>query len=157
MTSWHAQAETVPTTTVGHRPWLRFLGHFGEMFVVMMIGMPLFGMPEQAIVRAMGYPHPTQQFPVIAAFLMTINMTVPMVALMRYRGHSWARSGEMAAAMVVPSVAIIVLCVVGMIPTRSVSGLVMLLMLPAMLVVMLYRRTEYAHGGAHRHASAAGH
>ncbi len=35
--------------------------------------------------------------------LMGFNMTVPMVLWMRHRGHDWARSGEMAASMVVPS------------------------------------------------------
>jgi hypothetical protein len=32
-------------------------------------------------------------------FAMTFNMTLPMVALMRYRGHGWERCVEMAAAM----------------------------------------------------------
>jgi hypothetical protein len=58
--------------------------------------------------------------------VMTVSMTVPMVAWMRYRGHGWVRSGEMVGAMVVPALALIVPCVVGVFPHSSLSGAVML-------------------------------
>ena len=34
---------------------------------------------------------------------MAFDMTIPMVAVMLYRGHSWRSAGEMAAAMIVPA------------------------------------------------------
>ena len=140
---WHVPSDTVLTPHAGQwREWLRFLRHLGEMFLAMMLGMPLFGMPEQAFMRAIGYPHPTQQFPEVAAVVMAINMTIPMVAWMWYRGHGWERTGEMAAAMLVPAVALLALCLVGVIPHTALSGAIMIVMVPAMILVMLYRRAE---------------
>jgi hypothetical protein len=48
--------------------------------------------------------------------LLAFNMTLPMVLRMRHRGHSWERGGEMAAAMVVPALALLVLFWLGVIP-----------------------------------------
>jgi hypothetical protein len=75
---------------------------------------------------------------------MAFNMTMPMVLWMRYRGHSWQRGGEMAAAMNLPLLPLLVLYGVGAIPARSVLALQMLLMLPAMVGAMLYRKEEYS-------------
>ena len=80
-------------------------------------------------------------------------MTVPMVAWMRHRGHGWQPSSEMAAAMFVPTFA-----VVGLLATDAVTdfGVLMTLehvvMIPAMLIAMLLRLDEYT--GA-RHAARA--
>ena len=49
----------------------------------------------------------------LAVFAMTFNMTLPMVALMRYRGHSWERCGEMAGAMFVLALAVLVSVLAG--------------------------------------------
>jgi flagellar biosynthetic protein FliP len=92
---------------------------------------------------------------VLAAFAMAFNMTVPMVLWMRYRGHSWERGVEMAAAMNVPVLPLLVLYWFGAIPSEGVLGLQMMLMLPAMLGVMLFRKEEYsaphtAHGHRRR-------
>jgi hypothetical protein len=35
---------------------------------------------------------------------MGLTMTVPMVAWMRYRGHAWRPTNEMAASMLIPTV-----------------------------------------------------
>jgi hypothetical protein len=40
---------------------------------------------------------------------MAISMTIPMVAWMRYRRHSWRNSMEMGAAMMLPAVPFLVL------------------------------------------------
>ena len=40
---------------------------------------------------------------------MAFTMTVPMVAWMRYRGHSWQPTLEMAASMVIPTLIAIAL------------------------------------------------
>jgi flagellar biosynthetic protein FliP len=87
---------------------------------------------------------------VVSALVMTATMTVPMVLWMRVRGHSWERSGEMGAVMAIPSLAIVALAVAGVISRGGLAGTVMEPMLPAMLALMLYRRSEYAHCGSHR-------
>jgi flagellar biosynthetic protein FliP len=128
------------------RSWLRFLLHFGEMVVVMYLGMVVLDMPCGMVVSALGHP-PSE--PVTAAMLMTFTMTVPMVLWMRVRGHSWERSGEMGAVMVIPSLAIVALAIAGVISRDGLAGTVMYPMIPAMLALMLYRRSEYAHCGTH--------
>ena len=45
--------------------------------------------------------------------------------------------------MIVPTIALFPLSWAGIIAARSLSGLEMALMLPAMLLAMLYRRSEY--------------
>jgi flagellar biosynthetic protein FliP len=81
---------------------------------------------------------------VLAASAMAFNMTVPMVLWMRYRGHSWARGGEMALAMNLPVLPAFLLYWLGAIPSEGVLGLQMMLMLPAMVGAMLYRKEEYS-------------
>ena len=74
-----------------------FLGHFAEMFVAMMVGMPLFGMPMRALQAALLGPS-SVGIPELRALGMAVSMTVAMVAWMRYpavtRGaprSRWAR------------------------------------------------------------------
>ena len=129
------------------RSWLRFLLHFGEMVVAMWLGMYLLDMPSGMVISALGY---STSDPVTSALVMTVTMTVPMVLWMRVRGHSWERSGEMGAVMVIPAIGIVALAVAGAISRNGLAGVVMDPMIPAMLAVMLYRRSEYAHCGTHR-------
>ncbi len=63
---------------------------------------------------------------------------------MRYRRHPWAMCAEMATAMFVPAVTAIVLFWCGVIHNHSVAAVEMTAMRPAMLAVMLLRRTEYS-------------
>jgi hypothetical protein len=125
----------------------RFLGHLFEMVVVMMLGMCVLGAAFgtlHALLFGSGYAAAWRDHVVLAAFAMAFNMTVPMVLWMNYRGHSWERGGEMAAAMNLPVLPLLVLHWVAAIPARGVLGLQMMLMVPAMLVVMLYRKDEYS-------------
>jgi hypothetical protein len=115
---------------------LHFLQHLGEMLVAMMLGMVLLMPVYGAIMRAFGYDHQGKQLPELSAFVMTFTMTLPMVAWMRFRGHDWARSGEMAGAMFLPAVVLLPLCVAGMLPHTALSAGVM-------IGVMLYRRSTY--------------
>jgi hypothetical protein len=73
---------------------------------------------------------------------------------MRYRGHGWAASNEMAASMLIPTGGVIALLGAGLV--ADVGTLLLaehVVMLPSMLVAMLLRRDEYSHGGhGHQHA-----
>jgi hypothetical protein len=119
------------------------------MALAMLLGMVALGPLYRAGLGALGYARPAEQLPLLSGMAMVVNMTVPMVAWMRFRGHGWARSGEMAAAMLVPALALLALCVAGVLLHRSLAGAVMLVMLPAMLVAMLARWGEYSGGHAH--------
>ncbi|MGI9100476.1 MAG: hypothetical protein ACR2H2_18635 [Solirubrobacteraceae bacterium] len=75
---------------------------------------------------------------------MAFTMTVPMVAWMRHRGHGWARSWEMTAAMFVPSFAAIGLLWAEIeTNTHTLMGIQHMAMFPGMLGVMLLSRHEY--------------
>jgi hypothetical protein len=122
-----------------------FLRHFAEMFIAMMVGMMIFGGVDAAILSAAGtsIPHIKTSAPEAFALVMALNMTIGMTVWMRYRRHSWAMCGEMAGAMFLPAVAGLVLFWCSVIDAKSVGGVEMGTMAPAMLAVMLLRRTEY--------------
>ena len=125
----------------------RFVRHFFEMVGVMMLGMVALGAAFGALHElafGSGFAAAWRDHVGLAAFAMAFNMTVPMVLWMRYRGHSWERGGEMAAAMNVPLLPAFVLYGLGVIPSEGVLGLHMILMIPAMLGAMLYRKQEYS-------------
>jgi hypothetical protein len=84
--------------------------------------------------------------PVPAALVMATNMTLTMSVWMRYRGHGWAATAEMDAAMYLPFAVLFVPMWLGVL---SPDGMLVgghLLMLPAMAGVMLLRRDEYTGG-----------
>jgi hypothetical protein len=130
------------------------------MFLAMMLGMCILGAAFREFHVALfgaGFDAAWHRHTELAVFAMTFNMTVPMVALMRYRGHGWERSGEMAAAMFAPAFALVVLFWLGVFSADVVLPLEMALMLPAMIAVMALRFDEYAGHpraathGRHRH------
>ena len=89
--------------------------------------------------------------PEVWGLLMALNMTVGMTVWMRHRSHSWAMCAEMAGAMFAPAVLAIVLFWCSAIHGTSIGPVTMAAMLPAMLAVMLLRRTEYSQP-VHSHA-----
>ena len=117
------------------RQTLRFLRHFGEMVLAMLLGMAVFDVVTGAILIPMG--------PEVSALAMAVAMTVPMVAWMRIRKHAWRLNAEMAGAMIVPTVVLIVVSRLGLLPRTSLMLGTHLLMLPAMLAVMLARWRDY--------------
>jgi hypothetical protein len=124
-----------PPRTTG-RKLARFTGHYVEMVAAMLVGMmalhPLW--PAAWLERADA-----------DALVMATDMTVAMTAAMLLRRHSWPRIAEMAAAMYLPFVALLVPFWLGAIGggTLMIAGHV--LMFPLMLAAMVWRRAEYWH------------
>jgi hypothetical protein len=132
----------------------RFLRHLLEMTVAMVLGMVVLGMAFRQLHIALfgtGFDDAWHQHTELAVFAMAFNMTLPMVAWMHHRGHSWERGGEMAAAMFLPALALLVVFWLGVLSADAVLPLQMVLMLPSMILVMLYRVDEYT---GHAHAPA---
>lgn len=144
---------------------LVFLRHFFDMVVVMMVGMVALGAAFGAFHRVVfgaGFASAWRDHVGLAAVAMAFNMTVPMVLWMRYRGHGRQRAGEMALAMNLPLLPAFVLYAFDAIPARGVLGMQMMLMIPAMLAVMVYRKEEYgaspaAHGDRKRRLARVPH
>jgi hypothetical protein len=118
------------------------------MLVAMFLGMAVLGTPAFLALGAAGVSSAELQSDAPALMLlgMGITMTVPMVAWMRYRGHGWQASNEMATSMLIPTAGVIALLGAGLV--ADVGTLLMVehvVMLPSMLVAMLLRREEYLH------------
>jgi flagellar biosynthetic protein FliP len=90
--------------------------------------------------------------------LMGAFMSAPMVAWMRYRGHSWSDGLEMTAAMLVPMFALVLPVELGV--ARYVPGLTQgslpllshVAMIGGMAGLMLYRWDRYVHGSHGQHS-----
>ena len=129
----------------------RFFRHYAEMVAVMFIGMFALSRPADWLFSALG-AGTLSQHPVMMLFSMGVTMTLPMVAWMRYRGHGWRPSNEMAASMLIPTFAAVALVGTGVMMGGPVLVIEHVAMLAGMLIAMLLRRDEYS--GAHAHGTA---
>src|ERR1044072_799446 len=123
-----------PTKTASATSKLAFARHYGEMVLVMFLGMAVFGGLGSLAFFAAGSSL-ADQSAALQVTLMGLYMTVPMVAWVAYRGHTTAQDAEMAA----------LLAVTGAADEHAALAIQHGIMLPAMLAVMLFRYDEYAH------------
>lgn len=145
---------TIPTSQIARRNERRNLvRHFFEMVLAMVVGMAVLGAVIRMSSAALGHPDFFLDHPGLRAPLMTLNMTAGMALWMRHRGHGWVPIGEMSAAMFVPLAVLLGPFWVGVLPGGALLGAMHLLMLPAMVVVMLHRRAEYAHDHRRRNVT----
>ena len=138
---------TFGTQRAAHGGKRAFARHFAEMLLVMFAGMGVLGgLAELAF--ALADSGLSDQSGELRVALMGVYMTVPMVLWMAYRGHTRARNAEMAASMILPSLAAAVLVAAEVLETAAGMGIQHAVMIPAMLGVMLWRYEEYAqpHG-----------
>jgi flagellar biosynthetic protein FliP len=128
-----------------------FTRHLLEMVVAMMAGMMVLGVAVGILGEPSGEVNLLVEYGVMGVF-----MSAPMVAWMRYRGHSWYDGLEMTAAMLAPMFAVVLPVELGLVGLSS-HALMMLshvAMIGGMVLLMLYRLDLYAHGAhAHDHLS----
>jgi flagellar biosynthetic protein FliP len=127
-----------------------FTRHLLEMVLAMMAGMAVLGVVIGALGEPPGYANPLVRYGLMGAF-----MSAPMVAWMRYRGHSWSDGREMTAAMLVPMLAPVALVELGVaVPGLTEESLMMLshvAMIGGMVALMIYRFERYVHGSHDHH------
>jgi hypothetical protein len=131
-----------------------FARHYVEMLVAMFLGMAVLGVPAVAALGVVGMSSSELEndAPALLLFGMAVTMTAPMVAWMRYRGHGWPASGEMAAAMFIPTFGVIALLWSGLVDEIGTLLFVEHVLMPvSMLVAMLLRRGEYTRA-VHDHS-----
>lgn len=132
-----------------------FTRHYAEMVVAMFAGMAVLGLVSEAALAAAGSGS-SELAPDVQLVGMATVMTVPMVAWMRYRGHAWRPSVEMAASMYVPTLAAMALRWAGTVDdVHAAMAIQHIAMFPAMLAAMLLRPHEYGHAHAPRSARLA--
>jgi hypothetical protein len=125
-----------------------FVRHYLEMVAAMIVGMVALGPLWTLALDAAGTPTLLDR-PELGAVVMATNMTIAMSVWMRYRGHRWAATAEMAAAMYLPFIALFLPLWLGVL---TLTGLVVaghVLMLAGLAAVMLLRPTEYAARAGH--------
>jgi flagellar biosynthetic protein FliP len=132
-----------PPTTVPRTSRRRFFHHYLEMVVVMMVSMAILGGLVWGIFALLGHGN-LRHLVWVRAFVMSINMAIGMTVWMRFRGHGWASTLEMDAAMILPFVLLIGPYSAGLVSRGVLFGGDMLLMFPLMWLVMLRRYDEYA-------------
>jgi hypothetical protein len=128
------------------QPTLRFTRHYAEMVVAMFAGMGVLGSAALLALGAAGsgWDQLEADAPAVLFLGMAVTMTVPMVALMRFRGHGWLPCVEMSLAMFLPTFAVIGLLAAGAGDFHGLMAWEHVAMLVAMLGAMLLRPSEYA-------------
>ncbi|GLW09673.1 hypothetical protein Misp01_48020 [Microtetraspora sp. NBRC 13810] len=119
--------------------WGRFARHYVEMIIAMFAGMIVLGIAWDAV--GISFSYATQ--PELAYLLMAFDMSVGMAAWMRFRGHRWAPTLEMCAAMFLPVVPLFPLLWLGFVDGDAVMIFSHVAMFPLMLAAMLWRKDEY--------------
>lgn len=133
------QTPEIPTSRSRTGSWRPLLRHYVEMVVAMFAGMLVLG----GLRTALGWDVSFTDRPGTAYLLMAVDMSVAMAAWMRFRGHDWAPTLEMCAAMFVPF-ALLPAVRAGAIGAMTFMTLAHVVMLVAMLAVLLRRRDDYA-------------
>jgi hypothetical protein len=137
------------TASTPHRTVTRrFVLHYLEMVAVMFAGMGALMLPSTWALGAVGTGWAELRADAPAAMLlwMAVIMVVPMAGWMAFRGHSARANVEMAASMVVPTLALVAAMGAGLVADVGIAlVLEHVLMLGGMLVAMLARPAEYSH------------
>jgi hypothetical protein len=125
-----------------------FIRHYIEMVVVMFVGMGVLAVPAGLALGAFdsSWSELRTDAPALMLGVMAFTMIAPMVAWMAFRGHSARANAEMAASMIVPTIAVIALLGIGVL--TDVGALLIaehVLMLGGMFGAMLLRPDEYSH------------
>jgi hypothetical protein len=141
--------ETTTSVSDPGVPWRRLSWHFVEMVAAMFVGMAVLGMAARFALALLGHADLLDQLEAQVVVMM-LSMGTGMTIWMRYRHHRWAGIVEMNAAMLLSFAVLLVPFWIGALPESAVMTVGHILMLPAMALVLLHRRAEYATGhGSH--------
>jgi hypothetical protein len=122
----------------------RFVIHFAEMWIAMMIGMWVFHAVVIPVLVLFGFTQVLDGTSVVHQLGMGVFMAAPMVAWMRVAGCGWRDGLEMAAAMLLPFLAVFELCRLGVSEALPwLNGFGGTAMMLGMLADMLYRWKHY--------------
>jgi hypothetical protein len=135
---------------IGH-----FLLHWVEMGLSMCIGGGLLNLLFFWAAGQVGYPDLRQQLPELSLLVIAFNVTLPMVAWMRFRGMAWRPIWEMAGETIALAILLLGLAWVGIIPRSGLRewqinfcGVACALM----FIPMLFRLDHYTgRMGHHAH------
>lgn len=124
----------------GRKGWWPFTRHYLEMIAAMLVGIAVVGAARWGVLALLDTEIPGGA---TTGALLAFDMSVGVVAWMRFRGHRWAPCLEMTAAMFVPALAALPLLWTGVIGEHGLIMVEHIAILPAMLLAMLIRPSEY--------------
>jgi uncharacterized membrane protein YfcA len=128
----------------------RFGLHLAQMCVVMCVSMALLGFLTAGAGSLLGFDDPRQAAPVLSAVIVTVTLSLSMVAWMRFMAMDRRPTLEMVAATLLAGAVMILGYLAGLVPSRELSPGVCGLACVAMVAVMLPRFGMYAsHTGRH--------
>lgn len=135
-----------------HRlPSWRFVAHLAQMLVAMLLGMLLLVPVWEAALRSLGWEAASTGAEG-TALAMATTMSLGMGLWMVHRGHRLRDVAEMCLAMYLSLALALVPYWAGMLSADVVLVVGHVLMVPAMVAVMLFRRTHHeGHGSATAH------
>lgn len=138
-----AETERVLELGAHHAGTVRmFLWHLAQMMIAMMLGMVVGYGTFLAIIGTNG-DQARHLYPTTSLVVMALSMTMPMVAWMRFRRHTWRDSIEMGSAMLLPAVPFLV-CLWAHVFRDAPNGPYMMVSTAAMIGLMIYRWNVYS-------------
>jgi hypothetical protein len=140
-------AITTPLVSVGRQLWT-FARHYIEMCIAMCIGVAATSFLLRSAADASGVDL-RQEWPGLSLLAISVGITLPMAAWMRFRGMEWRPIMEMSAAGIV---AVMVVAWFGLISASGVKvGTVCGVACVAMFGAMLFRLDMYTGRSGHHH------
>lgn len=135
------------------RPVGRFGLHLLEMCMVMCAGGVVLSVLFFGAAGLLGYTDLPETAPELSVVVIALNLSVPMLAWMRYRGMAWQPTLEMAGSTMVVGLALIAAYWMDLIASTDLIEIQTSLACPVMLAVMLVRFRLYS--GSHSAHSAS--
>jgi len=130
------------------RPVGRFGLHLLEMCMAMCVGAAALSLLFFGAASLLGYTDLLQTAPELVVLVIALNLSVPMLAWMRYRGMSWQPTLEMAGSTMVVGLALIAAYWLDLVARNSLVEIQTGLACPVMVAVMLVRFRLYSGGHA---------
>jgi hypothetical protein len=144
-----ASGSVVRKARVAHvvGPAGRFALHLMEMCMVMCAGAAVLSLLFFGAAGLLGYTDLPRTAPELVVLVIAVNLSVPMLAWMRYRGMGWQPTLEMAGSTMVVGLVLIPAYWMELIARTSLVEVQVSLACPVMLAVMLVRFRLYS--GSH--------
>lgn len=131
------------------RPAGRFAMHLVEMCMVMCAGAVALSVAVFGGATLLGYDDLPRTAPELSVLIVAVNLSVPMLAWMRFRGMAWQPTLEMSGSTMVVGLLLIAGYWLDVLARNSLIELQTSLACPVMVVVMLlrYRLYSTSHSG----------
>jgi hypothetical protein len=132
-----------------------FIWHLIEMCLAMCLGgVPLIILFFVSAAK-IGYPNLFQESPELSVLVVGFILALPMTAWMRFRGHDWQSTLEMASTTIILAILLVTLGWLGILARTSLFEWLTRFACPVMIIPMLFRLEMYTGNHAsHSHHQA---